>query len=372
LHGVGCDMHPLAAKISSAKVGILTVERSQCSEILSAFLARVEYTPIAFPKNVDQFGEEILGEIFSWFPEPVVYKLNWILSLIETIGNPIVREFLQVLLSNIIRDVSQQEPRDLRIRRRKQPIEDAPVIELFADKLGEQIRRLSAFWSVSKYQPSHSIPAHVIAGDSRDPRTFSQLGLSEGSVDLIVTSPPYATALPYIDTDRLSLLVLFGMESQERGLLEKSITGSREITKKDKLSFEASLYDEGPVKNLPLNILEFLRNIHDRNQQADVGFRRENSPSLLVRYFEDMAAVFQNMANVLKPRSDAFVVIGDSRTRVDGKMLQIPTTQFLADIGELCGFECVEQIQISVTTENLKHIKNAIVENTVLHFRSIS
>ena len=51
-----------------------------------------------------------------------------------------------------------------------------------------------------------------------------------GSVDLVLTSPPYATALPYIDTDRLSLLTLFDLSSSERRPLDGGLIGSREIS----------------------------------------------------------------------------------------------------------------------------------------------
>lgn len=366
--GIGCDMHPLAAKISSAKVNILTVNRQQCDEVLSTFLARLEGSTAKIPSQIDWFAQDTLDEIFSWFPEPVVYKLNWILSSIESIGTLEIREFLQVLLSSIIRDVSQQEPRDLRIRRRKEPLGDAPVIELFAGKLRTQLERLRAYWSISTYQPHHPIPPRIISGDNRDWNTFARLGLGKDSVDLVITSPPYATALPYIDTDRLSLLVLFGMKSQERGILEKSITGSREITNTERASYE-DLFHERERLDLPPHIVNFVKRIHDQNQLDNVGFRRKNRPALLMRYFLDMKAVLHNLASVLKPTADMFVVVGDSKTRVDGEMLRIPTTEFLVDVAESCGISCIEQIPISVTTENLKHIKNAIVENTILHFR---
>ena len=35
-------------------------------------------------------------------------------------------------------------------------------------------------------------------------------------IDVIITSPPYATALPYIDTDRLSLLAVLDHSSRKR------------------------------------------------------------------------------------------------------------------------------------------------------------
>jgi hypothetical protein len=44
----------------------------------------------------------------------------------------------------------------------------------------------------------------------------------------------------------------------------------------------------------------------------------------------------------------------------------------IEEIAIEAGFDPVERIDISVTTENLKHIKNAILENVVLRLRAPS
>ena len=65
----------------------------------------------------------------------MLYKLNWVLEQIRLIGHETLVEFFEVILSSIIRDVSQQEPADLRVRRRKEPLDDAPVLELFGERV---------------------------------------------------------------------------------------------------------------------------------------------------------------------------------------------------------------------------------------------
>jgi len=372
MRGVGCDMHPLAAKIASAKVGILAVQSAQCEQAIIGVLQRVQSTNRTFARDTNQFQPELLGEVLSWFPEPVVYKLNWILSVIRAVESPPVREFLEVVLSSIIRDISQQDPRDLRIRRRQPPIDDAPAIELFVDSLSGQLGRLRDFWRASWYQPAVPVQPRVAAGDSRRMAVFSRLGLRPGDVDLVVTSPPYATALPYIDTDRLSLLVLFGTPSKGRRILEQELTGSREITTQQRKTFEELLVQDPEVAQLPHSVLDVAANIHRLNQGTDAGFRRVNTPALLLRYFSDMREVLTNLSQLLSPDGEAFVVIGDNHTKAGGRTVPIPTTSLLTDIAERCGFACTEKIPISVTTENLRHIRHAIRENTVLRLKPLS
>jgi site-specific DNA-methyltransferase (cytosine-N4-specific) len=53
--------------------------------------------------------------------------------------------------------------------------------------------------------------------------------LSAERFDLIITSPPYATALPYIDTQRLSLIWLGLCTVTQLRRLEAEAIGSREL-----------------------------------------------------------------------------------------------------------------------------------------------
>ena len=366
LRPYGCDMHPLAAKIASAKIGILEANPDIVTEAIPALQSKLEAAPSDVPFATDQFKEEAVEEIVSWFARPVIAKINWLLRAIRSVSAGALRDFLEIVLSSIIRDVSQQDPSDLRIRRRKTPLRDADVFGLFRDALETQYQRIERFWSIRGYCPYQFFPGKTCEGDSRDSGTFRRLGLQDGGVDFILTSPPYATALPYIDTDRLSLLAIMGMDGSQRRPLEEGLTGSREIRRIDRKGLEEEL--TGRV-DLPDEIAEFLRAIYERNVADDVGFRRRNVPALLLRFFKDMKSVLLNCARLLKPGAEAMIVLGDSWTMVDGKERVIPTTRFVELLGVHAGLERVEQIPITVTTDNHKHVKNAITENAVIRLK---
>jgi DNA modification methylase len=106
-----------------------------------------------------------------------------------------------------------------------------------------------------------------------------------------------------------------------------------------------------------------------RISKADVGFRRRNMPALLIRFALDMKAVLSNCYKVLKPEGKALIVIGDNRIKIDAGYERIPTTEFVEQIAHSCGFDTYNRIDISVTTENMVHIKNAITENIVLQLQ---
>ena len=365
----GCDFNPLAAKISRAKTVILTVPRDITDLSMRAILDRLPHQQGPFPQSLDQFHDDTHKELMSWFSEPVLFKLNWILGQIRLFGNAILVDFFEVILSSLIREVSHQDPTDLRIRRRKQPLQDAPVIELFHERLTQQHSRLRKYWSVAGRQPGLLITPTVIQGDSRKADTMQALGLDTNSVDCVITSPPYATALPYIDTDRLSLLSIMSLPSQVRSDLEENLTGSREIRRPARKKAEAALLDDSATNLLPGSLVDSIRYINNLNTTYEVGFRRANMSALLWRYFSDMRQNLDQVYRVMKPGAKAFYVVGDSKTKAGEAWLAIETCKHIANIGIMVGLDFVESIKIDVTTENFKHINNAITENKVLIFQ---
>jgi DNA modification methylase len=364
----GCDFNPLAAKIARVKTSILCTPRDVADLAMRSLLERVSRPHGGMQKSLNQFRDETHTELLSWFSEPVLYKLNWLLAQARLFGDPALVDFFEIITSSIIREVSHQDPTDLRIRRRKEPLEDAPVLELFRDRLEQQHQRLLKFWSIAGRQPGKLIVPTVQQGDSRTPETMLALQIEANSVDCVVTSPPYATALPYIDTDRLSLLAIMGLASSTRSYLEENLTGSREIRRTEKEQLEAELQLSHANEQLPDEVVRSIRKIYVANNNDEVGFRKANMASLLWRYFVDMRENLSQVANVLKPGAKAFYVVGDSRTNSGGDWVAIETCKHIASIGQMIGLTLKESMPIDVTTENYKHIKNAITENQIIIF----
>lgn len=365
----GCDLNPLAAKIARAKASILNLPRNLVELSIKAMLDRLSHRRGAPPALMDHFERTACEELLNWFPEPVLYKINWLLGNIRLLGEPTLVDFFEVILSSLIREVSDQDPTDLRIRRRKTPLQDAPVFEIFKARLEEQHHRLTKYWSVAGRQPSTLVSPTVIHGDSRRADAMTMMGLREDSVDCVLTSPPYATALPYIDTDRLSLLAIMGLTTSERARYEFDLTGSREIRRRERQAAEDELLAESAANKLPESVTRAIRAIYEANQSGNVGFRRANMAALLWRYFNDMSANLHQISRMLKSGAKAFYVVGDSRTNAGGEWIQIETCRNISCIGVMAGLEHIEDISIDVTTENYKHIKNAITANKIIVFQ---
>lgn len=360
----GTDLNILAVKIARVKTEILEVDPYLRDQLLAAFMERLRSSE--YQASSAEFPSEMQTEIDSWFPPAVVTKLAWVFRAIEEVPHPRVREALEVLVSSIVRQVSQQEPKDLRIRRRADPLHDAPALELLYGRVEELRTRLQHFAQRSSFAPVTFIPATAIEGDSRLFGTFEAAGIQGGCIDAVVTSPPYATALPYIDTDRLSILLLFAMKSGDRAQLERSLIGTREIQPRVRSSLDR-LIDAGVYEDIPSKTAQaIIKEVRNRNQNSDGGFRKQNMPALLYMYFRDMSKVIANISHLLRKGGSAFLVVGDTRTVAGGKEIQITTAKVLRELSNQVGLKLADSIPITVTTENRFHAKNSITENEII------
>ena len=362
----GSDLSPLAAELADVKIRVLTVDPSWLKFCVSEHmrdLARSTGSAVQTPWSPD-----VEREIRSWFPDPVVDKLARVLDAIRRVPDLTVQRFLKLVLSSLLRSCSQQEPTDLRVRRRREPLVDAPLLEDYVTAVQEQTGRVLDFAHRLGYCPNPVYPAEVWQGDARDVAAFHANGVVDGSVDLVITSPPYATALPYIDTDRLSYMVLWNMGATARRQLEESLTGSREIGGRSRKQIEALIEGQGLERIQSHTARELVCQIHELNQRHDVGFRRKNMAALLYRYFEGMAEALGAMDRVLKPGGQAMIVIGDNRTIAGTTEVRITTTRIIEELAVALGWTLRESIPITVTKEALLHSRNSIVENRVLWF----
>ncbi len=172
----GCDFNPLAAKIAHAKTAVLTVPKDVVDLAIRAVMDRVSHRRGVLPEALDQFEVATHEELLRWFPPPVLYKLNWLLAQARLLGTQTLVDFFEVIVSSLIRDVSHQDPTDLRIRRRKSPLADAPILEMFEERLEQQHIRLQKYWSIAGRQPGRLTAPTVMQGDSRTAESMDSLG----------------------------------------------------------------------------------------------------------------------------------------------------------------------------------------------------
>lgn len=367
---VGFDVNPVAIATATAKIGAVGADAVYRDHLLCSFERKLKALNTSVrPISGLKFSGAVLDEVQAWFPAPVIHKISCVLTEIDDVPDAHTRDILRVALSSIIREISHQEPRDLRIRRRAAPLEDAPVFDLLTERISDARKRLRHFASVRNYAPHLIGEAAAYLSPSDEATSFAKAFVADSSVDLVVTSPPYATALPYIDTDRLSMLVCHGMISEQRKISEDRLIGSREITIRQRNALN-SLIEEGELNSVNSSIArKLIRVIHSENQGTDAGFRKLNTAALLLKYFEKMNRVAQNVTKAVKPGGSAFIVIGDTKTTAGGREIRIESGRVIEQQFNSSGWTTHRVIPITVTRENVVHSKNTITTNEIYWFK---
>lgn len=374
---LGVDANPLAVLISKAKldclrvpVGVLqSTARAHADRLLQRirrYDCRNEFSggelkllakaaPISLPN--EQYLEK-------WFSASVLAQLRLVWFEILSIENRAIRRIASVILSDVLRDVSLQDPGDLRIRRRTDAKANYPAVETFAERFPQRLEAVVRARDVlGKVGGSQS----AVLGDSRIEIPRPERGRA-GGFDVAVTSPPYATALPYIDTQRLSLAFLGLLTPSQLRDAEARLIGNREISAKERDVEDRRLLET--ARTLPKDVATLLLTVRDLAAGEGNGFRRKNVPALLLRYFDDMRRVFQSVRPHVTPGGAFAMVVGPNRTTLSGELVNIDTPRLLASVAAEVGWEVDELVALDAYQRFSIHQENSIKEEMLVVLRA--
>ena len=380
-NAVGLDINPLGVEIAKAKIAAfrispdrLQMRSADLIEDLSCW-ANLNFNSSFDNHQMRQIGGEEwenalpnLEYLQSWFVPSVLVQLSAILQSIAKTSDFEMQRIFRIILSNIVRDVSLQEPDDLRIRRRKSPPQNMPAIPLFIDTLQSWVNTF-----LKSRQHFASIPEsiqYVILGDARDAVTYVDSFSGKLKFDAVITSPPYVTALPYIDTQRLSLALLGLISASDIRKTEQKLIGNREITNQQRKIWEAAL--QGNLYDLPKECWQFCHELLTAVDARKDGFRRQNKPALIYQYFSEMSQVFAQVNRLLRPGARFVLVVGPSRTTLGGHQFVIDTPYWLGSIAERHGFRKIEILKLNTYQRYALHRANSIRTEVMLVLEKVS
>lgn len=352
----GIDRNPLAALIADTKCAALHLDLDEVQDAHEDVLARVRTSRTTNIAN--------RSYLERWFPPDTLLLIARTLAGIDRAPVPnAFKNVARLVLSTNLRAWSLQEPSQLRVFRRAK----APRAADFAAKFASDLRSTHAELCVSlrlTRELQLVLPgATIIRGDGRVSETWA------GSHDALITSPPYATALPYIDTDRLSIYALGLADISDRNSLEWEMIGNREIRQRQKSELEQAL--TANEAGLPDDVCKSILKIQRANARADVGFRRANLPALLYKYFWDMDTVLRRAAEHLRPNALCAIVVGDSYTVAGDKRVRIATGDHIVSCAEAQRFRLDERIEMGGQVRYLPHQKNTIPAEEILLLRRV-
>ena len=292
--------------------------------ILSA--AKNDYWEVAPRLRRDlnlRFDPKTADFVNYWFLPRHQLELFSLLQRIEALPQSGTRDFLKVVFSSTIiaksggvslaRDLAHTRPhRDTR----KEP--SSAFVE-FAKRLERNVSAIGRNMPYDNDKPP--LPNQNGAMNSGQRRCqadihaagASDTGLPSESIDLIVTSPPYANnAIDYMRAHKFSL-VWFGWKISDLAKIRAQYLGHD--------AGSGAEYD-----NLPDRCERTLAALTERDVRKAKTLRR---------YFGQMASVISEMRRVLKPGGVAVIVVGTSNLRG----IDVQTHDALASIGQSSGFD---------------------------------
>lgn len=330
LDSLGVEINPLSALMSNVKCHSVTIPLERLKKAIDEYLKMVENEIIFFvssdngqklltknnlnPEKIREEARIALKEIekMNGFrnKELVIQKIIIARELLKFFEDEKIREFLLLSLSGAISDIA---------RRTKNEFE-----KVLRERMNYLYLKIYLFHKLNEVLKIKIGNAKTYVGDTRN-MDF----IESNSIDGIVNSPPYSTALDYIKNDYPQLILLKLVESME-GLEKKMIGNPRaNYNRKELLQFV-----ENKEKD-PLNISALARtyvNMLLNNGREDAGLR-------VYKFFIDMLYTLQEMYRVMKRGSKCAIVIGNNHFMVYNKYVEIPNDEVILEISEKIGFK---------------------------------
>jgi len=316
---VGVDYDPLAVLISTAKTVALSTAQL-------ADLRRYWAGKIGEGDTADLLHD--VPNLHHWFKPAIARQLAFIKEKALKIEDEAARAFSVVVLSSIIRRVSNADDQTQKTyvsgTLKKTPPMPRELFPAFLDK---------ALKGMGDYAICRRAPVVVQRADARTWR-------SSRPVDGIVTSPPYIDSIDYVYNQMLEYFWLYEL------LGIASVDEVRELRKKP-VGFRRSDVDAGlerlsrkspVVAELLEPFVTTIRAVSAKEAENVIG------------YFEDFSKHLQVAKRSMRPGGVYALVIGESHIRG----VTIPTPTILSALFEAHGFESIGSCSYMIKRHYMK------------------
>jgi len=329
---IGFDIDPLSLLITQVKITPL-----EPLKVLQASKEIVRKASIAYSERSNamllaleaRWDKETRQFIDYWFDTDTQMALMALILEINKIADPALRNFFNLALSAIIitktggvslaLDLAHTRPHRAKLVYAEsgeilegiEYTENPPPNLKYATKslrspFSEFDKRVQGNLKGLLRPKEITLPAQVFFGNAQ------KLPLSDNLVDLIVTSPPYASnAIDYMRAHKFSLVWL-GYPIADLSTKRGEYIGGEVLTE---VAFE-------PLPEYTSTIITGITALDQKKGQV------------LNRYYSEMTRVLREMYRVLKRGKASMVVVGNSQMR--GRDTE--TQNCLADIGRSIGF----------------------------------
>lgn len=283
------DINPVSVLICEAKVA-LQMGAIQAADVRT-ILSELSFDHICASDRSGSRGEGECKELEDWFHADTLAQLRYLWQMIEGNSNIGLRKVLVAVFSDaLFACASSGETLSNTGKRRRRhwgwiadnvrprSLQFFNAIEAFRERL-VRLEGLDALRVTVKYEEGQNQSSKLISAPQIAKQDARNLNVADGSIDLIVTSPPYVSMIDYTHANRLLYLWMGWDLGTERA--------------------------------------------------AEIGARyRRKRPGVENEYLEDMRKVRNELARVLRPDGMCAIVIGESK-KFPGTAARV-----LSDFGE--------------------------------------
>ena len=320
---VGIDLNPIGVLISRVKTYSISDEDLLVLEQFKNDLKK------AFARKANKrLWKPNIPKIDHWFCSESIEGLSKIVDVIRKVSEIDRRRILNLALSGIIVNVSNQES-ETRFAAISKEITLDKILNSYLTKLNDIIKKLLTLKEVNKFAKTDS---KVILENTL---SIGKI-LNPNSIDLIVTSPPYLNSFDYYLYHKFRIYWL----------------------------------------SYPENMLEVIA--VDKIQDEEIGSRYKYSgknSSNVSEFKDEMRSCFSSLNTILKPSKLLFLVVGDSIVKGDFMKMDV----FYEELINECGFKFLSKLSCpmrsasrSFVSANVNNKHYAQKESHILAFESVN
>jgi DNA modification methylase len=326
LDSTGIEINPLSALMCNAKCDSLSFPIYSLKKDIDAYLQNLRSSLLTYENQssasdspappeydkdiVERKKMSVPARVMSIFSEPrTVEHVIIAHELVKKVEDERIRSFLLLALSGAVSDLA---------RRRK-----GRLLDVLQDRLRDLYLRIYIFEKLNEVLKIKLGKSRTFAADTRDMKM-----IESESIDAIVNSPPYSTALDYVKNDYPQLTLL---ELADIPQLESSMIGNPRFK-----VYQQSLLNE--IRNNDPGYASLPQNAKDTLSSL-ISYGRTKEALRAYKFFKDLDLALKEMYRVLKHGSKCVVIIGNNHYKVDGSYAVVRNDEILKKMALMLGFK---------------------------------
>lgn len=314
MDSIGTDLNPLARLMAKVKTTRYDIDELQ--EELYQIQSRLFFFSYSDIKDRDF---KRISNFGFWYSEDSLLRLSYLSQLINEYSNN--QDFFNVALSEVVREVSFTRNGEFkRFRMKEEQIKKfhPDVFGLFEAKVHRNLNGLKEFEAIAPRVSTGIYGFNSIFG-------IPDAAVGKGSVDMIVTSPPYGDSRTTVAYGQFSRWANEWFAFDNARELDRLLMGGKRS--QERLFKTESIADE----------LEQIRNI-DLKRYFEV-----------VSFLNDYWLSIHNVATTVRKGGVVCYVVGNRNV----KGIQIPLDYFTAETFERCGLHHVTTLVREIPSKRM-------------------